>query len=430
MRRRILVAIIGVTAMATLVLTVPLTVVIAVREAADSVKELQRVTQRTTAGLSTAPGRDGEPIEIPHVEANIDVAVYLPDGTKLAGSGPTTADEVTRQADHIEVDGIVDGQRVVADPVLVNEQLVAVVRASEPASDTTDRIRRDVLILVLFDAVAIGIAAGVGAFVAARLARPVRQLRDDAVRLGEGDFAVAPRHSGIVEVDDTSEALSETAGRLEAMLARERAFSADASHQLRTPLAALRLSVETELLDPRPDSGRVLDEALAQVDRLEETITTLLAVARDRPPPRDPLDVARLLNGLQRRWRDRFATGGRRMVCEPASIERIHVSVAVLDQIIDVLVANALEHGDGVVTVSLRVSSGGGLVVEVADQGRIDRDPNSLFTRRDPDASGHGVGLSLARSLAEAEGGRLVLATTDPTTFRLVLPDAVARLRM
>ena len=66
--------------------------------------------------------------------------------------------------------------------------------------------------------------------------------------------------------------------------------------------------------------------------------------------------------------------------------------------------------------------SGENLDVTVADEGTIDRDPAQLFVRRDPEATGHGVGLYLARSLAEAEGGRLVLADTSPTTFRLILP--------
>ncbi len=425
MRRRILVAIVGVTAVSTLVLTVPLVVIIARRESADSIRELQRAAQRTSAGLSTNPGRDGEQVEIPETERDVHVAVYWPDGTKIGGRGPARWDEVSARARSIEVDGIVGPERVVADPVLVNERLVAVVRVTEPASETTDRVRRDVSVLVLIDLLAIAVAAGVGWFVAARLARPVRRLRDDAVRLGEGDFSVDPTRSGIGEVDETSEALSETAGRLEAMLARERAFSADASHQLRTPLAALRLSVETELLDPRPDATPVLEESLTQIDRLEDTITTLLAVARDRPPPRDLLDVQRLRDGLHRRWDERFAGADRRVRSRADAPIGVHVSVAVLDQILDILLGNALEHGQGDVDLSLRRSGGGGLSVEVADAGALDRDPAGLFTRRDPVASGHGVGLSLARSLAEAEGGRLVLSSSDPTTFRLVLPDAV-----
>ncbi|HNI35343.1 MAG TPA: hypothetical protein PLV93_08075, partial [Microthrixaceae bacterium] len=62
-------------------------------------------------------------------------------------------------------------------------------------------------------------------------------------------------------------------------------------------------------------------------------------------------------------------------------------------------------------------------VVEVGDEGRMDRSPADLFRRGDPGAAGNGLGLSLARSLVESEGGRLVLESIDPTTFRLSLPD-------
>lgn len=425
MRRRILVAIIGVTAVATLVLTVPLALIFARRESADSVLELQRAAQRTTAGLSTAPGRDGEDIELPKVEENLQVGVYSADGKRIAGHGPPVADRVTAQARRIETSGVVGSERILADPLLVNEELVAVVRVAEPVSDTTGRVRREILFLVVFDLLAVAVAGGVGSLVAVRLAQPVRRIRDDAVRLGNGDFAVDPVRSGIGEIDETSEALSETARRLEEMLGRERAFSADASHQLRTPLAALRLSIETELLDPRPDAERVLDEALTQVDRLEDTISTLLAVARDRPPPRGLLDVEHLVDSIHTRWDTHFQASRRVLSCKQNDDISVHVSVAVLDQIVDILLANALEHGVGEVRVGLRSSGGGGLVVEVSDRGALDRDPAGLFVRRDPAATGHGVGLSLARALAEAEGGRLVLAAGSPTTFRLVLPDAV-----
>ena len=82
-------------------------------------------------------------------------------------------------------------------------------------------------------------------------------------------------------MDAVGEVLDATALRLDGMLARERAFSADASHQLRTPLAALRIELEAIGLGEAPPPG--LAAALAQVDRLQATIDTLLAVARDTP---------------------------------------------------------------------------------------------------------------------------------------------------
>ena len=91
------------------------------------------------------------------------------------------------------------------------------------------------------------------------------------------------------------------------MLARERSFSADASHQLRTPLAALRIELEARELD-----GEDVTSELTQVDRLEQTIETLLAVARDTPRRQDPVDLAALADDLARRWRgELLARAGR-----------------------------------------------------------------------------------------------------------------------
>lgn len=426
MRRRILVAIVAVTAIATTVLTVPLAVITAHRANDDAFRELQRAAERTTAGLSAPPGGNGADIDFPHVPRDLHIAVYDANGTRIAGDGPRHADAVTRRAARIAITRVVGRNRVLADPVILNGTKIAVVRVTEPADEATGRARRSVLVIVAFDALAMVVAAAVGWFVAARLSRPVRRLRDDAVRLGDGDFAVVPQHSGVTEIDETSSALAETAGRLDAMLTREREFSADASHQLRTPLAALRLSIETELMDPRPDGERVLGEALTQIDRLDETITTLLAAARDRPGPRDHLDVDGLLRSLHGRWDRRLAAVSRVLRSSADPGVDVRVSVSVLDQILDVLVGNALDHGVGAVDVAVRTSANGRLVVEVSDEGAVDRDPNVIFRRRDPAAAGHGVGLNLARSLAEAETGRLVLANASPTTFRLVLPDAAA----
>ena len=423
MRRRILVAIIGVTAMATLVLTVPLGVIIARRASADSVRELERVAQRAASTLPTRINTSGDPIELPRVEENVKVGVYLPDGTLVAGSGPSSADSVTTGAHRLVVDGRIGAERIVADPVVVDERLIAVVRVAEPVADTSARVRHDILILVGFDLMAVAIAAAVGWFVAARLARPVRLIRDDAVRLGDGDFSIDTRHSGIAEIDETATALADTADRLEAVLLRERSFSADASHQLRTPLAALRLSIETEVLDPRPDHRLVLDEALFEIDRLEATMTTFLDLAHDRPTPRRPVDLDDFLHDLRTRWTGPFASRSRPFRCTTYGRVDAHVSRPVLDQILDILISNALDHGSGTVDVQV-IESPGGMVVTVRDEGALDRNPDDLFTRRDPGATGHGVGLSLARSLAEAEGGRLVLAPSRPTEFRLILPDA------
>jgi signal transduction histidine kinase len=411
---------VAVTVVATVVLTIPLTVINAHRETDISVQELERAAQHTLAELPSDVSTTRN-VDLPRLGDNLSVAVYRPDGSLLSGKGPRVADPVTARAKGVETNGVDGSSRVHGLPVINNEHLDAIIRVAEPASETTDRNRNDLLILLAFDVAAVGVAALVGWFVASRLARPVRAIRDDAVRLGDGDFSIEPHQSGVAELDETAEALSETAGRLEAMLARERAFSADASHQLRTPLAALRLAIETEVLDPRPDRQAVLDDAIGEIDRLEVTVATLLDLARDRPLTRSRLDVTAFTAGIHHRWSGPVADRGRSLRCEVRGRVEARVSRPVLEQIVEILVGNAVDHGCGRIKVVISMS-GENLDVTVGDEGTIDRDAAQLFVRRDPEATGHGVGLFLARSLAEAEGGRLVVTHTSPTTFRLILP--------
>jgi len=422
-RRRILTAIVGVVVLATAVLTLPLGLVIATRQKAKSVLELDRAAERTAAGLGPDVAQPGATIDLASEESALDVAVYDRSGRRLAGQGPDRADAVVRRPGIATSDGIVGSERVLARPVTIDERRIATIRVAEPVSETTAEVRRDLLLLLAVDAFAVVLAAAVGAVLAVRLARPLRAVRDDAVRLGNGDFAISSRTSGVAEVDETSDALADTAARLEAVLHRERTFSANASHQLRTPVTSMRLAVESELATPRDDPGVVLAEVLADLDRLESTISTLLAVARDLPRTYEPLDPAVVARRLGERWTARLARQGRELVVTATGTGGVRASPEVLDEILDVLVDNAARHGRGPIEVLIDAAAAGLLSVSVLDDGDAPLDRATLFQRRTPRGDRHGLGLALARSLAEAEGGRLVLSGTAPTSFRLVLPD-------
>lgn len=427
MRRRILLAIIGTTVVISTVLTVPLAVFAARREHDLAVRSMSLEAQEVHIGLTRDGPFDPDEIEDPEQESNVEVGVYLTDGRLAAGEGPPEADEVTRRAVFLQTNERVDGAVVLVQPVVQGGERVATIRLAEIEPETGQRIERVLALLLAVNLGAAGFAALVGWVVAARLARPVALLRDDAVRLGDGDFSVAPRRSGIGEVDDTADALAGTATRLGELVRKEREFSANASHQLRTPLASLRILIEGELATPRPDAHQAFTEALADVDRLQATLDTMLAVARGATPSRAPMNV--------RQWADDLAEGstagaraGGTAHGEPdltvvCTCDRsFRVSRPVLDQIVDVLVTNARQHGRGTVSVTATCDDER-LIVDVTDDGRLDRDPAGLFERHDPGASGNGVGLALARSLAESEGGRLVVHRVEPTTFRLWLPD-------
>lgn len=423
MRRRILTAIVGVTALATIVLTLPLVFLMASREHNDSDRELTLVAEQVANELTSDSDFSASGLELPRIDdALITVGVYLPDGELVAGEGPTPADELTRSAGVLSSLDNVDDHRVLVRPIVEREQKVAVIRVAEPLSEAERKIWRDILVLVGIDAAALIVAAVVGSWVTSRLVRPLRAIRDDAVRLGEGDFSIVPTPSGIDELDATAGALADTAARLDGVLQRERSFTADASHQLRTPLTSLRLVIETELQSPGTDPAPVLDEALGEIDRLERTITTLLRVARDQPVTRAPLDIDQWLDTVVGRWQAVLDERGRSITGTTGDGGSPRVSLSVLDQIADILLQNAVQHGRGQVRIDV-AEEADHVVITVTDEGTIARDPTELFTRRDPGASGHGLGLALARALAESEGGRLVLAAPTPTTFRLLLPD-------
>lgn len=423
MRRRILVAIVGVTVVALAVLTVPLAILIAYRDLDDARDNLTLVADRTATKItSDGPFGDG-PIELLDIDPSIEVGVYLPSGERVAGTGPERADEVTASAELLTIGGRSGSTHVVARPLIEFEEPVAIIRVAEPMSRSLRHVPRDLALLAAFDVGAIAVAVGVGAFVSSRLVRPLTEIRNDAVRLGDGDFSIHPTRSGVPELDETAEALAETAARLHDTMQRERAFSADASHQLRTPLTSLRLAIEGELEHPGGDATRALTTAVDEIDRLESIIATLLDIARDRPLRRGALDTSAWAVRLAHRWDPVVASSPtpRRLTIAADTGPPVRVSHAVLDQILDILLSNAVRHGRDDISVEIAADAGN-LVIAVADQGRLRREVDDLFVRHDPGATGHGLGLALARSLAEAEGGRLIVSSTDPTTFRLLLP--------
>jgi signal transduction histidine kinase len=268
----------------------------------------------------------------------------------------------------------------------------------------------------------------VGRRQARRLAGPLEDLEDRARRLGDGDFSVRSRHGGVPEIDSVGAALDTTAARLDDMLARERAFSADASHQLRTPLAGLRLRVEAALEQRDQDPWPVLLATLADADRLQATIEELQLLARaGHAASTEPLDLGALTVELSPEWGARLALHGRDLeVRVDPDAPDARASAPAVRQVLGVLIDNATVHGAGPVTVAVRAASGA-VAVDVSDEGPGVSEPQGvLFSERAVRRDGHGVGLALARRLAEAEGGRLHLTQPSPPVFTLLLPAADA----
>ncbi|MBV8959532.1 MAG: HAMP domain-containing histidine kinase [Actinobacteria bacterium] len=422
MTRRVLSAIVIVAALVIVGFGVPLGAAVQDLYREEALAELVREAAR--AGTSVPSTDPSDPIELRHPAHGVDLAVYGPDGRRLTGTGPAHGgDEVTvaatgRIAEH-EGDPF-----VVATPISSAEQVVAVVRAELPASTVANRVHRAWLLMSALAAGLLVVAVIVGRALSTRISKPVAELASASARLGHGDFTVRPASSGIAELDAAADNLALTAERLGRLVERERAFSADVSHQLRTPLTGLRLHLETALANPTADPRPAMDIALGEVDRLEGTIDDLLALAREEPTDRGPVDLREILDVVEHAWHGPLAAQGRplRVDIAPGPLS-VHAARAAVVQVLDVLVGNAAQHGRGV--VQIRCSRvGDGVVLDVSDDGPgPGLDADAIFQRRA--GSGHGIGLSLARSLVHAEGGRLLLAHAgSPTTFRLVLRDA------
>lgn len=257
----------------------------------------------------------------------------------------------------------------------------------------------------------VAIGAGIGYVIAGRLARPVRSLRDAAVRLGDGDFTIDVPRSDIPEIDQAAVAMTATAARLDDLVARERSFSADVSHQLRTPLAGLRAAIETELEFPRPDHTVVLRESLDDIERLERTVLELLSIARSSQSNGSPVSVPRILDEIDAAWHSRFALLGRRLtIADAPDAPDVRGNPIMLRHALDVLLDNALNHGEGEVHVGAYVGADS-VTITVADEGPGFSDAAPRSETGEPADSG--LGLPLAQRLVEALPGRLVLHRTS-----------------
>jgi signal transduction histidine kinase len=347
-----------------------------------------------------------------------EVALLLP-GVGLWQTPDFAADELLTGAERRSLDG---GRLRVLVSGIAGTRIVV----DADAGPTLTQIKQWWLLIAVIGAGALLVAAAVGAQQARELAVPLEHLARDARRLGDGDFSARATRSGIPEQDMVAEALDSTAERLGVLVQRASSFSADASHQLRTPLTALRLNIES--LQFAGDRDDLVEAALAEVERLDTTITELLSLTS--PDAGGAVfDPTGLVEDRLDAWRVLAQSEGREVRFRPYPVPQVRARTAAVGQALQVLLDNALRHGEGTVTVTVEVvpaEDERSVRIVVSDEGP-GFDERRLPPPSPADRGRRGRGLALARSLLAAEGGSLrVERVPRGARVCLLLPIATA----
>lgn len=425
----------AVAALTVLAFAIPLAVAVRSMDYSQAVTALQRDATRITAVVPDTVTSDPGSVRLPPgLPADLTVGIYTTAGRLIEYHGPISSALAAAAADGQVHTGIEGADLAVSAPVPSDQAVAATVRVSIADDQVTDDTLGTWAIMALLGLAVIGIAWLLARRQGRRIAAPLERLTISARALGDGDFTIRPGRSQITEADALAEAIEATAGRLGRTLRRERAFSTQVSHQLRTPLTALLLGLESALSRPGADLRQAMATALRRGEQLHVTIEELLQLARENPAGNTaPLAVGDLLDAVHEHWQPAFAEAGRTLrVTYPQDLPMAHGSKTAIRHVVEVLVDNALVHGAGAATVRAETVADG-LAIEVSDEGPGLADPDLAFAPRsaDPDpradarGNTHGIGLALARSLAEAEGGRLVLRHSIPhPVFDLLLPES------
>ncbi|MFC9596042.1 sensor histidine kinase [Streptomyces sp. NPDC056944] len=303
------------------------------------------------------------------------------------------------------------------------ERIVGAVRVRYATADLSDRLWRIWGFRAILAVGVLAVAAGLGAIVARLLTKPLRQLNDMASRFGDGDLTARSPVTGPQETQTLARTLNQGAERLDTLVASQRIFVADASHQLRTPLTALRLSLDN-IADGVDDEfvREDVDQATAEVVRMSRLVSGLLVLARAeaKVSAPEPLALRELVEERLKVWRPAADERGVTIVLtgEADDLPRVLAGPGNLDQVLDNVLSNALEVSPDRGTITVRIATGGPeeVVLEVLDQGpgmsaaeqarAFDR-----FWRGQglTGRSGSGLGLAIVRQLVTDDGGGVAL---------------------
>ena len=314
----------------------------------------------------------------------------------------------------------------VAVPVLSGARPVGVVRLTYPATTIDDRVSSKVRGILVVGLISLSAAALAAVLMAATIVRPLRRLRRATEQVASGSFdSRAVVDEGPPEIRSLAASFNSMTEKISTLVERQRSFAGDASHQLRTPLTALRLQLERAAVnvDTNPAAARGdIEAASEETERLQRLVEGMLMLARadQGSVQTQPIDVADIVTERAAIWAPLADERGVAVTAGTIASLTAQAVPGALEQIVDNYIDNALNASmpGNEITVSA-LGDDGWATIHVADRGpgmptdqlahAFDRFWRSASATHD----GSGLGLAIVRQLAEASGGDVALANRD-----------------
>ncbi|WP_406123893.1 ATP-binding protein [Streptomyces sp. NBC_00989] len=328
-----------------------------------------------------------------------------------------------------------DGELEVTAPAKRDGRTVGAVRITYPTSDLTRRLVQIWGFRAILALAVLAVAAGLGAIVARRLTRPLRQLNDMASKFSDGDLTARSPVTGPHETQTLARTLNQGAERLDTLIASQRIFVADASHQLRTPLTALRLSLDN-IADGVDDEfvREDVEQATAEVVRMSRLVNGLLVLARAeaKVTAAEPLPLREIVAERLSVWRPAADERGVHIALRGSVVDGrplVLASPGHLEQVLDNVLSNALEVSPDGATITVGSELRGEEVeLTVADEGpgMSDAEKSRAFDRfwrgqGLTGRSGSGLGLAVVRQLVMDDGGTVTLRDAPGNGLSVVI---------
>lgn len=445
MTRRLILSYLAVAVIALVLLEVPFAVFYAQRErdrfAADVERDATVLASIYEDALETGAAPDPLPAARYSQRTGARVVVVDTRGISVVDTSQTvprnfsTRPEIataltgtrasgTRRSETLDTDLL-----YVAVPVASGGTVHGALRLTLDTTEVDARVRRFWVGLATVAVVVLAAIALVGWIVARSVTQPLRRLNDAARRYGRGDLTGEEIPvTGPPELRELSDTMSTMAGQLAAMIDQQRAFVADASHQLRTPLTGLRLRLENlqatlhqpadgSVSGPGTDAEAQVDLAIDEIARLSTLVGDLLQLARtDRREPPIPHDLTTIVTQRVDTWSAAADVAGIRLDLRTAGQHLTVLAVpGAIEQIVDNVFDNAIDIAPSGTTVTVELRHGAThhvLVITDEGPGLSDEDKERAlrrFWRGDTHRPGSGLGLAIAGGLARASGGSLTL---------------------